>query len=65
MRVSIFVRFAIFAAVVAVFYFKYRGHISDLAAASDSKRSAAFWTIAALIFAVLVALSYAVLYYVF
>jgi len=59
------VQFAIFAVVVTVLYFRYRGHISDLAAASDSRRSATFWTIAAVIFAVLVAASYLVLYCVF
>jgi hypothetical protein len=47
---------AVFVIAVVVTYFRYRDHFSDLAAATESKRSSSFWTIVALGYAVVVAL---------
>jgi hypothetical protein len=49
---------AIFVIAVAVTYYRFRDNFSDLAAATDSKRSASSWTIAALIYAVVIAALY-------
>lgn len=46
---------AIFAIAVVVLYFRFRDNFSDLAAATDSKHRSGFWAIAALIFAIVIA----------
>ena len=43
-------------------YFRFRDNFSDLAAATDSKRSSGFWTIVALIYAVVVLVLWLVFY---
>jgi hypothetical protein len=49
---------ALFGIGVAVLYFRFRDNFSDLAAATDSKRSNGFWAIVALIYAVVIAVLY-------
>jgi hypothetical protein len=58
-------RLGIFAIVVAWAYYRYSEHFFNLASATDSKRTTAFWTVVALIFAALVAASYIIFYFVF
>jgi len=50
-----FIPLAVFAVVVT--YFRYRDHFSDLAAATDSKRSGFFWTIVAWGYAIVLVLA--------
>jgi hypothetical protein len=52
-----FIPLAVFAIAVVVAYFRCRGHFSDLAAATDSKRSRSFWTIVAWGYAVVLVLA--------
>jgi hypothetical protein len=49
---------AIFGIGVAVLYFRFRDNFSDLAAATDSKRSGGFWAVMALIYAIVIAVLY-------
>jgi formate hydrogenlyase subunit 3/multisubunit Na+/H+ antiporter MnhD subunit len=50
---------ALFAIGVAIVYYRFRDNFSDLAAATDSKQSSGFWTVVALIYAVVIAVLYA------
>jgi hypothetical protein len=52
--------FALLAIAVAVLYFRFRDNFTDLAAATDSKQSGGFWSIVALIFAILIAVLYSI-----
>ncbi len=52
--------FALLAIGAGLVYYRFRERFSDLAAASDSKRSNVFWTCLALIYAVVVAVLYIV-----
>ena len=54
---------ALFVIGVAVTYYRFRDKFSDLAAASDSKQSNTFWTVIALIYAVVIAGLYLVFYH--
>jgi hypothetical protein len=51
---------AIFAVGLAALYFRFRDNFSDLAAATDSKRSNGFWALVALIYAIVIAVLYSV-----
>jgi hypothetical protein len=51
---------AIFAIGVVVLYFRFRDNVSDLAAATDSKKSSGFWAIVALIYAIVIAILFSV-----
>ena len=47
-----FIPLAVFAIAVAVTYYRYRDHFSDLASATDSNRSSSFWTVVAFAYAI-------------
>jgi uncharacterized membrane protein YbhN (UPF0104 family) len=49
---------AIFVIAVVVTYYRFRDNFSDLADATDSKRDSSSWTIAALIYAVVIVVLY-------
>jgi hypothetical protein len=55
-----FASVAIFAVGLAALYFRFRDNFSDLAAATDSKRSIGFWALVALIYAIVIAVLYSV-----
>jgi hypothetical protein len=48
-----FVPVAGFAIAVVITYYRYREHFSDLAFATDSRRSGFFWTVVAVAYAVI------------
>jgi hypothetical protein len=48
----------LFIVVVAVAYYRYRDHFYALESATDSNRGRAFWTILALIFAIVIGAAY-------
>jgi len=54
---------ALFVIGVAIMYYRFRDNFSDLAAATDSKQSNTFWTVIALIYAVVIAGLYLVFYH--
>ena len=54
---------AIFVIAVVVTYYRFRDNFSDLAAATDSKRGRSSWTIAALIYAVVIVVLYSMFRY--
>jgi hypothetical protein len=51
---------ALFVISVVMVYYRFRDNFSDLAAATDSKRSNGSWAIAALIYALVIAGLYSV-----
>jgi uncharacterized membrane protein YidH (DUF202 family) len=59
---SILISLALVAIGIAVVYFRFRDNFSDMAAATDSKQSSGFWTIVAVIYAVVVAVLFLVFY---
>jgi uncharacterized membrane protein YidH (DUF202 family) len=59
---GILISLALVAIGMAVVYFRFRDSFSDLAAATDSKQSSGFWTIIAVIYAVVVAVLFLVFY---
>ena len=58
----IFVSLAVFTVAVVITYYRYREHFSDLAFATDSKRSGFFWTAVAVAYAVILVALWAVFY---
>jgi uncharacterized membrane protein YidH (DUF202 family) len=47
---------------VVVTYYRYRDHFYDLESATDSNKGHAFWTILAMVFAVVITVCYAIFY---
>ena len=54
---------ALFGIGVAVVHYRFRDNFSDIAAATDSKQGGGFWTIVALIYAVVIAVLYSMFRY--
>lgn len=54
---------ALFAIGVAIFYYRFRERFSELAAATDSKQTHAFWAVLALAYAAVIAVLYIVFYH--
>jgi len=52
----------IFIGVVVVMFYRYRDHFYALESATDSNKGRAFWTILALVFAVVIAVCYCIFY---
>jgi len=50
----------VFVVVVAIAYYRYRDHFYALESATDSNKGRTFWTILALVFAVVIAIGYAI-----
>jgi hypothetical protein len=50
--------FVVFVGAVVVCFYRYREHFYALESATDSKKGRLFWTILALVFAILVAIGY-------
>jgi hypothetical protein len=48
----------LFIVAVAVAYYRYRDHFYALESATDSNRGRTFWTILALIFAIVIGVAY-------
>lgn len=48
----------VFIVVVAIAYYRYRDHFYALESATDSDKGRTFWTILALVFAVVIAICY-------
>jgi hypothetical protein len=48
----------VFIVVVAIAYYRYRDHFYALESATDSNKGRTFWTILALVFAVVIAICY-------
>lgn len=53
----------VFVATVVIAYYRYRDHFYALESATDSNKGHAFWTILAVIFAIVIAVSYLIFYY--
>lgn len=60
MRVLIAV---IFVFTVVFLYYRYREHFYALESATDSKRGHTFWTILALVFAIVLAICYFIFFF--
>ena len=58
----ILVPLAVFGIAVVITYYRYREHFTDLAFATDSKRSGFFWTVVAVDYAVSLISLWAVFY---
>jgi len=52
----------LFVAAVTVAFFRYREHFYALESATDSTRGRTFWTILALVFAIVMAVCYFILF---
>ncbi len=52
----------LFIGAVVVSYYRYRDHFYALESATDSNKGHAFWTILALVFAVVIAVCYFILF---
>lgn len=50
----------VFVLVVAIAYYRYRDHFYALESATDSHKGRTFWTILALVFAIVIAIGYAI-----
>jgi hypothetical protein len=58
----VLVSLAVFGIAVLITYYRYREHFSDLAFATDSKRSGFFWTMVAVAYAIILVFLWGVFY---